>query len=46
MLLYDKLQKSVWNNLMSLVEKLMVVGARVDWEFSNGVSTVHTDYKQ
>ena len=31
---------------MNSVEKLMTVGIGVDWEFSNGVSNVHTDYKQ
>ena len=32
--------------LMSSVEKLITVGVGVDWEFSNGVSTVRTNFKR
>ena len=32
--------------LMSSVEKLMTVSVGVDWEFLNGVSTVHTNFKR
>ena len=31
---------------MSLVEKFITIDAGIDWEFSNNMSTVHTNYKQ